>query len=690
MKCLSETLQEAVYRLTQKLIAQGYKQEALHEYKDSKGNILYWRIRLKNSESGEKWIRPLKGMNGIGYSLGEPEFSHKKPLYNLHGLTEQSDAWVWIVEGEWCADALISMGILASTSGAADSVVKTDWQPLARRKIIIWPDNDKAGQRFAKAVETELKALGCELWQVNVDALNLPPKGDAVDWLKMNPQATNKEITALPLIDLLALVPEAHESNDAAETVKPPRENQASTIVNFVLEHVELFHDKNSDVYGYDLSTKETRRLDSRAFKDWLVSNYYEMTGKSPREQSVREALSTLGGIARFKGVCHEVHIRIAKHDNAYYLDLGQCGQSDAICITSGEWKLINDPPVRFLRPETMRPLPVPISGGDFSLFWQMVNIPKNDRLLAIAWIIESLRLDTPFPVLELIGEQGSAKSTTQEMLRRLIDPNACNLRAAPKTVEDIFVTAGVNWLVSYENISHLTSQMQDALCVVSTGGGFAKRKLYSDADESVITVKRPIILNGISATVTAQDLIDRAISIETPIITKRVEVNEIWRIFEENHALLLGALLDIFAQSLAYLSAVQLPTTNCPRLIEFTRLGMAIAEVIGQTGDEFLEAFNACRNESIARTIDASPVASALIEWFERRNQQKTDLPLKTLFNQVELCKPNGSDSWPRSAKGFGDALRRSAPALRQMGIECRSLGKIGSFVHWEIKLCD
>lgn len=64
--------------------------------------------------------------------------------------------------------------------------------------------------------------------------------------------------------------------------------------------------------------------------------------------------------------------------------------------------------------------------------------------------------------------------------------------------------------------------------------------------------------------------------------------------------------------------------------------------------------------------------------------------MPLKVLFAQVEVFKPNSSDSWPKSAKGFGDALRRAAPALRQMNIECRSLGKVGSYVHWEIKRCD
>lgn len=78
------------------------------------------------------------------------------------------------------------------------------------------------------------------------------------------------------------------------------------------------------------------------------------------------------------------------------------------------------------------------------------------------------------------------------------------------------------------------------------------------------------------------------------------------------------------------------------------------------------------------------------LIEWFERRDKQATQLPIKTLLAQLEVFKPNNSDNWPRSAKGLGDALRRAAPALRQMGILCRSLGKIGSYVSWEISCCD
>lgn len=484
--------------------------------------------------------------------------------------------------------------------------------------------------------------------------------------------------TALPMKQE---TPELTDESDEKERV-----SQSSALVAFVKERAELFHDGSSDVYARDTETGEIRRLDGRPFRDWLQASFYQSTEKSARDQSVREAIGTLSGLARFAGECLPVHIRVGLHDGAYWLDLARPGKSTAVRIEPGQWRIVDDPPIMFLRTETMRPLPMPVQGGDLAELWKLVNIPDDARLLVLAWLTESLRPDTPFPVLELIGEQGSAKSTTQTILRRLIDPNACDLRSAPKSAEDVFVGAGVNWLVSYENISHLPAPMQDALCVLATGGGFAKRKLYSDADETVIQVKRPIVLNGISAAITAQDLIDRSVSIETPVIAERREMTGLWREFERMHPRLLGRLLDVFADALRRLPTVSLPSDDRPRLIEFAHLGIAVAQAAGKTGADFMRQFNQSRQESIARTIDASPVATALMEWFAGRSEQAAEMSVKGLFQELDGFKPAQTDAWPRSAKGFGDAMRRAAPALRQLGIECRSLGKIGSTVKWSI----
>ena len=198
---MTETPQQAARRLAERALREGYVPQALHEYTDANGNTLHLRVRLKHLESGRKWIRPMK-VDGGRYTLGEPAYPNGKPLYRLHELMARPNDLIFVCEGEWCADALACAGALATTSGGADSADKADWQALAGRSVTIWADNDEPGRRYAERVANILKTLGCTVRFVDVAALDLPPKGDAVDWLAMNPNATAEEIYALPKIDV--------------------------------------------------------------------------------------------------------------------------------------------------------------------------------------------------------------------------------------------------------------------------------------------------------------------------------------------------------------------------------------------------------------------------------------------------------------------------------------------------------
>ena len=194
-----ELPKDAARRLAAGAIRDGFIPEALHTYTDANGHPLYHRIRAKNPATGEKWIRPMK-LNGEGYTLGEPEFPQGKLVYRLHDLAKRSNETVIVCEGEWCADALAKAGALATTSGGADSCNKMNWEPLAGRDVIIWPDNDEAGQRYAADVQCKLNTLSCTVRLIDVRSLNLPAKADAVDWLAANPTATKAELLALPCI----------------------------------------------------------------------------------------------------------------------------------------------------------------------------------------------------------------------------------------------------------------------------------------------------------------------------------------------------------------------------------------------------------------------------------------------------------------------------------------------------------
>lgn len=104
------------------------------------------------------------------------------------------------------------------------------------------------------------------------------------------------------------------------------------------------------------------------------------------------------------------------------------------------------------------------------------------------------------YPVLILQGRQGPAKSTVARILRSLVDPSTSPIRTPPKEERDLAIAARSAQVVAFDNLSGLPDWLSDAICKLSTGGGFTARKLYTDDEEELFVFKRPVILNGIDA----------------------------------------------------------------------------------------------------------------------------------------------------------------------------------------------
>ena len=448
--------------------------------------------------------------------------------------------------------------------------------------------------------------------------------------------------------------------------------NAASAIIEMAAEHCSYIHDPDGEAYVLLTvgSIRQCHRLESKAYIEWLSYQYYRSESTAPSDTSIKAAVAAMTGKAKFEGEQHEVFTRIAKHDGAYWLDL--CNdQWQAVRITPQGWQVIDNPPVIFVRGASMRPLPMPIQGeGNLDALWQMANIPEADRLMVVAWLIECLRPETPFVVLELSGEQGSAKSSTQSVLRDLIDPNKSNLRTAPKQKDDVFISAQNSHMVSFENLSHLSADYQDALCSLATGAGYATRTLYTNADETTIELKKPIVLNGISVVVTAQDLLDRTLHIDLPMLASVSTEADLADYWEANHAATFTGLLDAFSRALAQIDRVDLSGEKLPRMADFTILGEAVYRAHGQPPKAFLHDYRERRKEGVHRTLESSPVAVAMLDLLDQRPQGFVGT-VKGLLYELELLSSEYSQNgWPKSPKGLGDVIQRLKPAFRQIGV--------------------
>ena len=136
-----------------------------------------------------------------------------------------------------------------------------------------------------------------------------------------------------------------------------------------------------------------------------------------------------------------------------------------------------------------------------------------------IAYLLAALRPRGPYPVLALIGEQGTAKTTFIRLLRSLVDPSTVPSSALPFGGRDLFIAAHNAHIMAFENVSKLSNAMSDFLCRLATGGGVRTRTLFRDADETLLRATKP---EGISNFITRADLMDRSIILAMEPLTDR------------------------------------------------------------------------------------------------------------------------------------------------------------------------
>jgi hypothetical protein len=501
--------------------------------------------------------------------------------------------------------------------------------------------------------------------------------------------AAKAEGTGGPTAERMADALQEHVLPDALAVLQvdgPKKPTQADMLVGMVFgmlgdfatdvaEAVELFHDPGGNAFATIPvgDHAETWPLHSKGFRQWMARRFHEQHGKTPNAQALADATAVLAGKALYDGPEYEVHLRIAEQEGAIFIDL--CDESwRAIAVDRAGWRIVTRPPVKFRRTKGMLPLPIPIAGGTLADLRQFINVPASgdapEWVLSVAWLIGAFRPRGPYPVLVTIGGQGRAKSTLHRMLRALIDPNKAAIRTLPRDGRDLMIAASNSWCAAYDNVSHLADWQSDALCRLSTGGGFATRELYTDLDETILDAQRPVMLNGIEEIVTRADLLDRALLVLLPQIGKgrRRPEKVLWADFEQARPALLGAILDVLVVALANEEAVQLD--DYPRMADFATWIVAAESALPWQPGAFLAAYRANQENANDVTLEASPVAQAVRDFMQGRPMwvgTATELlgELETVVNE----KTTKQKSWPGSGQTLSNQLRRLAANLEAVG---------------------
>ena len=153
------------------------------EYHDADGRLVGLVVRW-NTTTGKTFLPISLTTSGSWICKGMPA---PRPIYRLPQVLA-ADGPVFVCEGEKAADALASIGVISATSpNGSESAGKADWSPMKGRPVVIVPDRDEPGERYAAAVADLAAAAGAESVKV-VRLIDLwpgvPEGGDAHDWVE--------------------------------------------------------------------------------------------------------------------------------------------------------------------------------------------------------------------------------------------------------------------------------------------------------------------------------------------------------------------------------------------------------------------------------------------------------------------------------------------------------------------------
>lgn len=634
--------------------------KTVYTYYDEAGNVNCYKVRIDNPSNSNK--SKTFYIENANHERKKPE---KEYPYNLSQIIKAKV--VYFVEGEKCTEKVISTGNCATTLLTG---CNSKWQPhfnkyFAGKEIIILPDNDFPGYKYAKKIKDNLPFA-------KVILLNdLADKEDVYDWLKKG--HSMEEIKDFEEFDIISYFDKSDDSAEIEQNIA--KEPQSKSLLDFINNSdMELFCDNANKSYASVMINGHIQVLpiESGEFNLYLNHLYYSQFKKAINKDNLQQVTNILQAETRFGNVKKiPLSNRVAKRNNSFWYDLTN-DKWQTVEITADGWNIVDNPPILFNRYRHQSEQILPIRNGDVNKIFDYLNI-KNYHTLFLCWLISCFVPDIPHAMIIIYGEKGSAKSTACSLLKQLIDPSVLDTLTIPKDMRSLIVNLQQHWFLPFDNVSYINEEVSDTLCRAITGGGIQQRKLNTNAEDCIFTFKRCLAINGINNVATRSDLLDRAILIELSRIEDkdRRELSEVQDSFKADLPCILGGIFDVLSKAMTIYPTIKLEKLS--RLADLTRWGYAIGEALGGKGQTFIDEYNSNIKIQNDEALNNDAVATLMIAFMKDKEEwegQSTDFYNKMIALAPDCGIASNSKQLPKAANSLTRKLNQLQSNLKFKGI--------------------
>lgn len=498
-----------------------------------------------------------------------------------------------------------------------------------------------------------------------------------------------------------------------AKEDKEKKQSEESSIIEFVLPTKVINanaglpegYDFFCDQYGTHSTTIEgiVVSIDSEEFHNKIASDYYLLNDKIFSQSSWDKAkryfkIRAGTNPVRFSPLrCH------ASETGEIYYDTGKM----IYCFdgVSRKTYLPHNCPIKFRRYKHTQFAPVkePETKTYLEVMNEIMKYFNTTNFLPA--ILPTYFIDRHSqPILCFTGAAGSAKSTFETVVKRLVDPTSAERINIRDEKNDWVTMWDKFYILDFDNVRDIKAEEADMLSRAVTGGSIIRRTLYTNSDVSIHSGKLRILLNGIRPEPSQfNDLLDRMIIIEMDRISpdKRLSDEKLWEKISDIIPEVRYVCLDVAAKAFKNMWASNHP--RLPRLGEFARLADA-ANVELHQGEDYPEAQPGYFiNWYFGKITEASSVgveddfANVMLRylndagqaWFIKEDHSAHDWISQVLFyctewdaqesryHRFDLKRVSEDKNFPHNAIRFGQRLTEIIPVLADHGYHVKKLHK-------------
>jgi hypothetical protein len=293
---------------------------------------------------------------------------------------------------------------------------------------------------------------------------------------------------------------------------------------------------------------------------------------------------------------------------------------------------------------------------------------------------------------LNINGEKGSGKTELMWLLKHIIDPMAVGYNNMPDNKGDLIQALISSAVVAVDNISAITEELSDLLCGAANPRGtmVQKRRLFTNKDLVSISIKRFVMMTGISSVIRKTDLADRFIFLDLQRIDEKTRrsVVDMNAELEPSMPIIMGGCFKVLADAMKIYPTYR-PIENS-RMPDFDRWGYCIAEAIdpGHGGERFKRIYKKLRVERDIGMLSEGLVSQAILSIMERggeiRSQTMSELQASLKHELMEyhgVTKLMLEKDFPNHRGEFQKELQSIKSNLDEAGYElklkkkCRSV---------------